>query len=314
MARHPCTRTPRSDTRSAKGRGRRLRPFVVPGCAPHVKRLASALRSSYVPSVRETVTTGDAGRIVVRTIDDRGADRPDTPVFVLVHGVGMSHRYLRRLHSELARSSRVVSIDLPGFGGTPRPKKDVDVAEMGLMLAETVDPLGSDRLVLIGHSMGVQWVIEAAAHLGDAVRSVVLIGPVVDDAHRSMAAQARALAIDTMGESSLINAIVVTDYLRCGIRWYLRQVRHMVAYPTLDRIRMLAVPVLVIRGSRDPVAGRRWCRRLVSAASNARLVEVPGQHHVVQHSAPRAVAGAIREHLDRTVSGLREDARRGSGC
>ena len=190
----------------------------------------------------------------------------------------------------------------------------LSIGLLGLMLAETVDPLGSDRLVLIGHSMGVQWVIEAAAHLGDAVRSVVLIGPVVDDAHRSMAAQARALAIDTMGESSLINAIVVTDYLRCGIRWYLRQVRHMVAYPTLERIRMLAVPVLVIRGSRDPVTGRRWCRRLVSAASNARLVEVPGQHHVVQHSAPRAVAGAIREHLDRTVSGLREDARRGSGC
>lgn len=53
--------------------------------------------------MRQTGTTGDAGRIVVRTIEDRGAD-------------------------------------LPRLGGMPRPQRDVDVAEMGRMPAETVEP------------------------------------------------------------------------------------------------------------------------------------------------------------------------------
>lgn len=220
------------------------------------------------------------------------------PLMVLVHGIGMSHRYLSRLHAVLAQSTRVVSVDLPGFAGLPKPRPDaaVDVMSMGRALADVVASLGESRVVLVGHSMGAQWAIEAALHRPDAVSAVVLIGAVADEEHRSLPAQASGLALDTFGESPAINTVVFTDYLRCGVPWYLRQVRHMLAYPTEKRVRGLSAPVLVMRGGRDPISGREWCRRLRDSARVSRLVEIPGHHHVVQQSAPRAVADSILFH------------------
>lgn len=219
-------------------------------------------------------------------------------MIVLVHGIGMSHRYLSRLHAELAVTTRVVSVDLPGFAGLPKPRRhaDVGVQSMGRALADVIATLGESRIVLVGHSMGAQWAIEAAAHRPEPLTALVIIGPVSDERHRTVAAQGRALALDTFGETPLINTIVFTDYLRCGVPWYLRQVREMVAYPVEKRLRRLTLPVLVMRGGDDPIAGREWCRRLRDSAGVSRLVEIPRGHHVVQQSAPRSVADAILFH------------------
>lgn len=229
----------------------------------------------------------------VRIHENAGDPPASASTFVLVHGVGMSHRYLAPLHDALAITDRVISIDLPGFGGLPKPSTDLTVEEMGGVLARTVEALDIDDVVLVGHSMGVQWVLEAAADVPDRVRRVVLIGPVVDARFRTLIAQARALAVDTLGESAAVNAIVFGDYLRCGPRWYLRQARRMLEYPTEKRVRELLMPVLLIRGGDDPVAGPEWCRALLSAARDGDLVEVRKQQHNVQYSAPRGVADAI---------------------
>lgn len=224
--------------------------------------------------------------------------RSTAPLMVLIHGIGMSHRYLSRLHDVLAESTRVVSVDLPGFAGLPKPSDDVDVTTMGRALADVVATFDEDRIVWVGHSMGAQWVIEAAIHRPDAVAAVVIIGPVADEDHRSPVSQAAGLTLDTLGETPSINAVVLTDYLRCGVAWYLRQLRHMLAYPIEKRLRRVDAPVLVMRGGRDPIAGREWCRRLRDQTRVSRLVEVPGHHHVVQQSASRAVADGILFHTE----------------
>ena len=96
---------------------------------------------------------------------------------------------------------------------------------------------------------------------------------------------------------SLGPAIVSADYVRCGMPWYLTQLRHMMTYPIEERIADLSVPVLVVRGGNDPVAGLDWCRRLRDRAHDGSLVIVPGCRHVVQFAAPRAVASAIDAFL-----------------
>ncbi|MFB8190559.1 alpha/beta fold hydrolase [Microbacterium sp. NPDC055988] len=241
------------------------------------------------PSCRRVV----ADRMTFGLWESRRPPGADSPSVVLVHGIGMSHRYLSRLHAVLADLTHVVSVDLPGFAGLPKPSDDPDVRRMGRALSEVIASLGEERIIVVGHSMGAQWAAEAVLHRPERVQAVVAIGPVVDQRHRSLMAQARALAVDTLGETPLINLIVFADYLRCGVPWYLKQARHMIAHPTEQRYAELQPPVLVIRGGDDPVAGRAWCRRLRDAARAARLVEVPGRNHVVQHSAPRAVAAAI---------------------
>jgi pimeloyl-ACP methyl ester carboxylesterase len=221
---------------------------------------------------------------------------PASSAFVLIHGIGVSHRYFSRLHRHLGRTHTVASIDLPGFGGVPKPPLDPDVPAMAAALADAIAALDLGRVVLVGHSMGVQWAVETALQRPELVSVVVAIGPVADVEHRTAAAQGRSLMIDTLGEPPGVNAIVFVEYMRCGIRWYLRQLRHMLAYATEERVTQLSVPLLIIRGADDPIAGLRWCRLLRRQAPDASLVLVPGHHHLVQQSAPAAVASAMLAH------------------
>lgn len=233
-----------------------------------------------------------------RVISSPGPDpRASSPLFVLVHGIGMSHRYVARLHEALSRASAVASVDLPGFAALPKPDADLGVAEMADALAMLVARLADRPVVLIGHSMGAQWAVETARRHPALVAHVVMIGPVADAAHRSVRAQCLALALDSLFESPRANAIVFSDYLRCGAPWYFTQLRHMLSYRIESAVTRLTVPCLVIRGGRDPVAGREWCRRLRDATPRGVLVEVPGRHHLVQESAPDAVADAILAHV-----------------
>ena len=236
------------------------------------------------------------GRLTFGVIASTPAFSAGRPPVVLVHGIGMSHRYLKRLHGVLAEGWPVFSIDLPGFAGLPKPPADVDVPTMGRALGQVIASLTVQPVVLLGHSMGAQWVVEAALHRPDLVSLVVAMGPVTDRDHRTFAAQAWALMVDTLRESPIANAVVFTDYLRCGVPWYLAQSRHMLAYAIEERIAELPMPVLVLRGAADPIAGLAWCRALRDAAVDGSLVQIPQQPHVAQHRRPRAVASAVLAH------------------
>lgn len=221
---------------------------------------------------------------------------PGPRAIVLVHGIGMSSRYLSRLHDALLPHADVHSVDMPGFAGLPKPGRAVDVETMAAALGEVVASLDAGPVVVVGHSMGTQWAVELSVQRPDLVSHVAIIGPVVDVGHRSAFAQTRALCIDTLLESPAANWIVATDYLRCGVPWYVSQLRAMLDYALEERVVRLAVPLLVIRGERDPIAGPEWCRLLRDRAPVAALVHIPGRPHNAQWSAPRAVAGAILAH------------------
>ena len=95
-----------------------------------------------------------------------------------------------------------------------------------------------------------------------------------------------ALAVDSVGEPPVVNRLVFGDYLRCTLLWYLRQARHMVEYRLEEPIAMFAVPLLVVRGANDPIAGTEWCRRVRDRAEHGSLVVVPRKRHVVQYTTP----------------------------
>jgi pimeloyl-ACP methyl ester carboxylesterase len=259
-------------------------------------------------ALRERVLTLDG--LTVRTLSSpcpatphRGALEPR--VFVLVHGIGVSHRYLARLHKTLAESATVHSLCLPGFGGLPKPEREVDISVMATLIGDVLDTIGVRRCVLIGHSMGCQWVVETAIARPELADAVVVMGPVADSAHRSEVAQAWALAVDTVGEPLTGNLTVLTDYLRCGPAWYRRQSRHMLEYRPELRVAALDAPLLVLRGGDDPIAGMEWCRELRDNARDSVLVTVPGRRHLVQWTAPRATASAIRTFVESRAGSTR---------
>jgi len=228
------------------------------------------------------------------------------PAFVLVHGIGASHAYFGRLQRELARTGDVHSVDLPGFGGLPRPDGPRSVEQLAEALGRRLDALAVRAAVLVGHSMGAQVVTELAIRRPDLVTHLALLGPVTDPERATAGAQGRDLLRDMLGEPPSANALVLGAYLRCGIRWYRRELPAMLGYPTLAAVRRAPCPVLVVRGANDPIARPAWAARVAAAATDGALVEVPGARHVVQHTAPSETAAAIVA----LAAGARERARR----
>ncbi|BCW50661.1 hypothetical protein StoSoilB13_30030 (plasmid) [Arthrobacter sp. StoSoilB13] len=63
------------------------------------------------------------------------------PAYILIHGIGVSHRYLARLHAVLAAGAPTYSLDLPGFAGTPKPGRQLSVEDYGAFIAEALKGL-----------------------------------------------------------------------------------------------------------------------------------------------------------------------------
>jgi pimeloyl-ACP methyl ester carboxylesterase len=123
----------------------------------------------------------------------------------------------------------------------------------------------------------------------------VLIGPVVDVAARSLTLQAVALGLDGLREPPASNLLTLREYARCGPGWYLAQARHMLRYPTRERVAQLDHPAVIVRGAQDRVAGARWCAELAAEAGRAVHVEtVPGAGHLVHHTHPAHIADIVR--------------------
>lgn len=222
------------------------------------------------------------------------------PTFVLLHGIGTSHRYLDRLRYRLSAIGSVYAFDLPGFAGTRKPDGRLSVVDYALAIGHLLDRLRLTGCSVVGHSMGTQFAVELAAQRPDLVSHVTLLGPVVDPLHPTALDQAFALARDVAGESPLANLVVFIDYLKCGMRWYATELDPMLSYPMEERAAGIAQPVLVIRGARDPIAPRRWMLQLAAACRHGMAREVPGARHLVQFSAAETTAAHIL-HLHHAV-------------
>ena len=265
-----------------------------PGCShpvPTVPVPRAALTHGMTEPVRiEVSAAGHTGHVFAT----RGEYCSSGPAVVLIHGIGASHRYLRRLHRLLSGSMETYSIDLPGFGATPRPRHTLSVAAHARYILGAMDQLDVPEFVLVGHSMGAQFATEAALQEPARIPKLVLMGPVVDPNRVTVAQQALALGRDGLFHESLSsNALVFTDYLRCGPPRYFKTLRVMMEYPLEQKITGVSAPVLIVRGANDPVADADWSRRLAGLARHGQLLEVPGTGHVVQHTRALEVRDGI---------------------
>ncbi len=82
-------------------------------------------------------------------------DGPRERTFVLVHGLGGSLLSWLAVGPGLARHGRVVALDLPGFGRTPRADRRSRVSDCRALLSRFLDEIaGGVPVVLCGNSMG----------------------------------------------------------------------------------------------------------------------------------------------------------------
>ncbi|MFT4471149.1 alpha/beta fold hydrolase [Arthrobacter sulfonylureivorans] len=237
-----------------------------------------------IPGETAQLLTVEGCRLRVRTV----GSGPE--VFVLVHGIGVSGRYFEPLAIELARHGRVHLIDLPGYGGLPKPDRPLDLVEHARLVHCAMTELAIGPALLVGHSMGCQVIAELALLHPESCTGLVLLGPTTNRRERNVWKQGWRLVQDFFREPLAVDAIVVTDYLRCGPRWYLAQLPAMIYQKLEDRVARVRVPVRIIRGSRDPIVPLYWCRELADALPGTTVDSIDGEGHVMMFRSPKPVA------------------------
>lgn len=218
------------------------------------------------------------------------------PTFVLVHGIGMGHRVFRGVAEVLDEHGQVLAVDLPGFGDSPEPGSARDLAATGRFLVEFVAASGARDVVLVGHSMGTQVVLEMLVQRPELCDRAVLIAPTVDAGARTALKQAWRLCLDLVGESAKVFVVGLVQYAKAGPRWYVRKLRQMLEHRPEDLAPHVRARVLVLRGETDRLVSHAWARRLTGLMPAAELREIPERGHEAMITSPQPVAQMILEH------------------
>lgn len=229
---------------------------------------------------------------------DPSAPQPPGRDVVLVHGLGLSSEYLERLARALTSVGPVHLLDLPGFGGVPRPARTPSVTDLAGLVDAWVVSAGLRDPVLLGQSLGTQVVVEMLAARPGVARHAVLVGLSVDPAGRTAAAQLGRFARSAPFESRT-RRIAAHAYLRAGVPWIARVLKSTLEYRTEDRLPAVAASLLLVRGTQDRICPPGWMSRAAVLAPRARAAEVAGTGHLVVHDRADEVAALVMSHIGR---------------
>lgn len=213
---------------------------------------------------------------------------------VLLHGIGMGRSVFIELTTRL--SGRIIGLDLPGFGEAPEPARTLTMERHADLVAAYLRSRSIPDAVLLGHSMGTQIAVEVAARHPDVVSALILAGPTVNSAARSIRSQAWYLLRDLIGERPTVLWRGAREYLHGGPH-LIRKMRATIVHEPEKAYGRVSAPTLVVRGQHDPLAPMTWCREIVDAMPDARFEEIPDHGHGTLISDSASAAATIRRFI-----------------
>jgi 2-hydroxy-6-oxonona-2,4-dienedioate hydrolase len=218
------------------------------------------------------------------------------PPVVLVHGFVLAGDYMMPAANILSPFARTYVPDLPGYGLSDRPPQ-LDLHVLGDCLAEWMEQLKLYRAHFIGNSFGCQILVDFAARHSRLVQRLVLQGPTVDPAARSVAKQVLRLIKNSRIESPGLGKLMRRDYWRAGWRGIAAAVRMALHDRPESKLPHVSAPTLVVRGSRDVLVSQAWAERIVRLLPEGQLLVLPGLAHTINYTAPAIFINAIRPFL-----------------
>ena len=132
-----------------------------------------------VSPVDRRVEVADGVQLHVRAWEPPATDGS---AFVLLHGIASNAQTWDGVARLLAGSNRrAYAIDFRGHAGSDRPESGYEIAAFVADLEAVAEGLGLERPILVGHSLGANVALEAAARRPDLAGGVALVeGGLVD--------------------------------------------------------------------------------------------------------------------------------------
>ncbi|MFJ4154043.1 alpha/beta fold hydrolase [Pseudomonas sp. NPDC089752] len=257
----------------------------------------------------------DGGQVAVRQAGSGEA-------VVLLHGIGSGAASWLQVAMGLSERARVIAWDAPGYGrSTPLAMATPNAQDYAGRLLQTLDTLGIERCVLVGHSLGALTASAFAQAHPPRVSRLVLISPARGyGAHAEQGQAVRSkrlhslehLGIEQMARersAHLLSASASRESLD-WVQWNMarlqphgyRQAIELLCGDYLLRYASQTVPCEVHCGSADSITLAEDCAAL-AAALGAPFTLIHGAGHACAIEQPDTVTGLLARALDASLTG-----------
>ncbi|MBW3596884.1 MAG: alpha/beta hydrolase [Planctomycetes bacterium] len=216
-----------------------------------------------------------------------------SPSIVMVHGLGLSHRYLVPMAERMADHVPVYLIDRPGFGKSHKPRRAQSLAESANWIARWIQTMDLAPACVMGQSFGTQVVVHLAVRHPDLVSRLVLQGMTVEPGARTVWRQFVRWRRNQNAEDKSASPSAFPDYVAAGPLRIYRTLKSALADRPEDLVPQIQCPTLVVRGENDPIGSQEWHEEIVRRLPHGRLVVMRDAAHTINVSAPDRLARLV---------------------
>jgi pimeloyl-ACP methyl ester carboxylesterase len=255
---------------------------------------------------------------------DTGGDRP---ALLWIHGLSANWQSWLLNIPQFMGTYRCVALDLPGFGRSQMPPREISITGYARVVDEVCEALGISSVSVVGNSMGGFIGAELALQFPTRVERLVLVSAAglsqENVRHEPVLAVGRMLATgaahatayqDTLARRPRLRRLALLGVVRyperlspaltrelfqgAGKPGFLPALEALLIYSFRDRLDGIEVPVLIVWGEFDmlvPVDDATEYERLIGA--NARKVVFADTGHVPMIERPTRFNALLAEFL-----------------
>lgn len=240
------------------------------------------------------------------------------PALVFVHGFPFDRRVWQKQLAAFRGSHRVITVDLRGFGDSAAGDGPGAMGQYARDVRDLLRELQTERVVLVGHSMGGYVALAVAHHFPEELRGLVLVGTQAGPDSEAGAAGRRATIekVKAGGVRVVTEAMAPKMVAPASQARMLDQVQGLMATATpagvigaleamADRpdsrptLGTIEVPTLVITGAEDVVIPPAESGKIADAIQDAHLETLPGAGHLVAVEQPDEFNRVLNSWMDR---------------
>ena len=248
------------------------------------------------------------------------------PSLVLLHGITTYSFIWRRLIQGLKNDFDLIAIDLLGCGASDKPRGiDYSIKAQARIIKKALDNLGIGKVHLVTHDIGGGIGQIMAVDYPEQILGLVLINSVAYDYWpvqpivtmripfiRQLAMAALDFGIfKTIVKRGIYHKERVTDELmdlfwkplktregRQGFLQLAKCINNELLLNISEQLRLLPMPVMIIRGDADPYLTPDICEKLHREIYGSRLERVKTGGHFIQEDEPELLVSYIKEFTE----------------
>jgi 3-oxoadipate enol-lactonase len=263
----------------------------------------------------------------MKTSDGRfayeAAGDPALPPLVFLHGIGGAARAWHGQLDFFKGRYRTIAWDMPGYGGSA-PLPTVSIAALASALQDFLQQVGAIKSIIVGHSIGGMIVQQWLAKNSHIAGAVVLaqtspafgkpdgdwqkafidarLGPL--DRGETLASLAPSLVKELVGDDPDISGMELASDCMAAVpeATYRATMLALMGFDLRNALKNIAVPTLVLSGSKDNNAPAPMMAKMASYIPSAKYVELEGIGHLANLERPVAFNGALDHFLKANVA------------